>query len=386
MSDEVLERLETTAARLIREIEARPRVDSSLGAWLKVRLAEDDWIKSPELVNFTRRLTDDLEPYWKPDQESIDHMARQLAKFSPEATSLDALEHNLEAFDKHSVGGIRNWFKEIGGESGYWLDKRIHSVAWEMLAVATLFEWSGVSKLRRSNKTRVPDYLIDMGTLTLVVECKTIFGRVWPLVVFRTVIRALRRLGGMTETDQTMFLLNPLATTKDVEEEIADLSIEDIVSAIGDVVGGSSEQVLTPNLRLVPRTEIARRLRLETSYRAIQNDQDFEHEVATWQPSIDSIKQEAVAAWDQCGRWVATPTTIRLDVATIAGEFWLGHPDFSTHQAVLQQWLTDEIWPIHPGRAIMARFSEIPKPVWFVSPMALEELDRQIAAETRRDN
>lgn len=378
MPQSTLKRLRLVAAGLIREIEARPRVDSSLGAWLKVRLAEDDWIKSLDLFNFTKPLHEDPEPLWKPEPEILAHIQKQLAKFAPEATSLDALDHWLEAMQRHSVTGIRNWFDEIGGETGYWLDKRIHSVAWEMAAIASMIERSHVSKLRRSNKVGIPDYQIDLGPLILVAEVKAIFGRAWPLVVLRTMMRALIRVGGMTNAQEVMIVAeNPDIPTLEIERQIADLKVDALIRTINEVAQTGREVMLTPGLVAVPRPEAARSLKLHASYLRIETADDFDREFAIWTPSLEAIKNESVHAWEQCGEWKGVPSdAMRLDVAAMTAEAWPGHPDLSPIQLLLRRWLEGEIWPTHPDRALVAKFGDILKPVWLVSPEAVESLDK----------
>jgi hypothetical protein len=355
-----------------------PRTDVTFGPWLKTRLTDEDWIKSLDLFNFTKPLDVDPEPLWKPEPETVAHIEKQLAKFPREATSLDALEHNLEAFARHSVKGIDNWFDEIGREAGYWLDKRIHSVAWEMAAIASMCEWSQVSKLRRSNKVGVPDYQIDLGSIILVAEAKTIFGRAWPLVVLRTMMRALIRVGGMTNAQEVMIVAeNPNITTLEIERQIGDIKVDTLIRAINEIVQTGREVLLTPGLVAVPRTEAARTLKLHATYLRIEAAADFDDEFAIWMPSLEAIKNESVNAWEQCVKWEGVPSgAMRLEVAAIAAEAWPGHPDLSSNQLLLREWLRDEIWPSHPNRALMAKFGDILDPVWFVSPWAMREMEQ----------
>lgn len=374
--NDLLDNLKFHATELIGSIEARPRTNGTLGPWLKQRLCDQDWIKSLDLLNFTRRLTDEPDLFWKPDLNDLAHVTKQLAKFDADATSLDAFEHILEAFEQCSLEGINNWFSEIGGEAGYWLDKRIHSAAWEMFAIASVFEWAKVSKLRRSNKTRVPDYFIDMGSLGLVVECKTLFGRPWPLVVLRTVARSLRRLGGVNDTDETMFVVNYRARVQDIEQEIAALSIEETIQRVSSVAHFGIDEPLSPNIIIKPRSKVARRLGLHASYLDLETDDDFDREFAIWTPSQDAIRREAITAWSQCENWVAPSSiALRFDTVAIMAEAWPGHPDLSNNQALLREWLTREVWPTSPNRVLMAQFGDIFKPVWFVSPEAMESLN-----------
>lgn len=201
-------------------------------------------------------------------------------------------------------------------------------------------------------------------------------------------MRALIRVGGMTNAQEVMIVAeNPNIATLEIERQIADLKVDTLIRAINEIVQTGREVMLTPGLVAVPRTEAARSLNLHASYLRIGAAADFDDEFAIWTPSLEAIKNESCSAWEQCVKWEGVPSeAMRLEVAAIAAEAWPGHPDLSSNQSLLQEWLRDEIWPSHPNHALMAKFGDVFDPVWFVSPRAVQELDGQIAAEARKDN
>ena len=377
MSDQVLSRLRARAGRLCVEIDARPTVATTFGRWFKHRLNDDDWIKSLTLVNFTRPIEADKEPLWKPTPEELAHIQKQLALLPSGSTTLDALEHILRTFQQQAVGGIGNWFSEIGGPTGYQMDLRIHSLGWEMAAIAAFCEWSKVSKLQQLRTSGVPDYLIDMGELVIVMEGKRRFGRSWPLVVLRTMLRALAGIGGMSEAQQVMIVADdPDVGTAEVERDIADLSIETLIQAVRRVALTGSDEKVTPNLIATRRTDVASDLGLLASYHRIETMDDWDRQFASLTPTLPSIQGAASDAWDQCDQHPVIPSaTMRLNAAAITAESWPGHPDLSDNQRRLREWLETEVWPQRSDRMLVADFGDILRPVRFVSPNATSHID-----------
>lgn len=379
MDDAILNCLRHAATALTDKINDRPLVRSTLGRSLTRRLHDDDWIKSLELSYFLRPLESEPDPLWKPTADQLDHMQRQMAQFPQGATTLDALEYLLGKFRDHGVVGAKHWFREIGRESGYWLDKRIHSLASEIAAIGSIFEWANVAKLKRLNTASVPDYLIDLESMLLVVEVKTLFGPSWPFTVLKTAMKALASVGHVAEAEEVMIICpHSGLSTAQIENGVATMKIEALVSAVQEVAKTGGEAPISGHFLAVPKTDIAKSLNMYASPYELNSRSDFSRLMSEWTATPWSIGGAILDAWEQCSDYDVEEGKSKLDVAAISAQGWLGHPELSDNQLILQRWLETSIWPTYPNRALLAKFGDVMLPVWFVSPLVLKQIDEAI--------
>ncbi len=374
--------LKEAGSRLSGAICSKPFVSRAMGRHLLRRLASGDWIKSPLLTSFLRPMT--LPHLCRPSGDDIRHAVLRLDELGPGATTLDALEQALEDFDRRSVGALRQWFKELRGLTGYWFDKRMQTLEFEMCAAAATMEWADVTILDRDPPRKTPDFLARTGGLIIVADAKLLLGKYWPIKIVRTMVHALEENFGLTAARGVIVVPSGRQIKPEsLEEEVANLSVGTLVGAVEAVAGGSPSFPLTCSLVMERATERDRAYSQRAFAGHLPDDKQ-------WRPFFDSLSTKAETirracqeAWDQCGAYGVGEWALgqRLDVAFVAGEYFLLHEDLGPTQALLRAWLQSEVWPAHPRRAVVMASTEMLKPVWFLNP-ALRPAQPQDPAAT----
>lgn len=86
---------------------------------------------------------------------------------------------------------------------------------------------------------------------------------------------------------------------------------------------------------------------------------------------IEGIRQACLKAWAQCEAYDVQESASerRLDVAFVAGEYFLLHEDLAPTQSQVRDWLQSEVWPAHPRRAVVLVSREMLQPVWLINPL-----------------
>ena len=361
--------LKETAARLSEEIRSKPLVARAMGRHLLRRLASDDWIKSPLLTSFLKPMSPPR--LWRPGPSEIPHVRSRHNELGRGATALDALEDTLKDFDRRSVGGVSQWFKGLGHLTGYWFDKRMQTFTFEIYAAGAM-EWADVAILERDPARKTPDFVAQAWGLIIVGDAKLLLGKYWPLKIVTTMLDALEQEFGLKEVSGVIVV----PSTKDIhpeslEEEVSNLTVDTLVEATGGVAAGSPSFAVTRSLVMERATERDRAYGRRAFAGHLPDDE-------RWRPFFDSLSTRAAAirkaceeAWDQCetydaGEW---PSERRLDVAFVAGEYFLLHEDLAPTQALVREWLQSEVWPAHPRRSLVMASQEVLQPVWFVNPL-----------------
>jgi hypothetical protein len=366
----IREALKETAARLSQEIRSKPLVARAMGRHLLRRLASDDWIKSPLLTSFLRPMT--LPQLWRPSGDDIRHVVSRYHELGQSATALDAFEEMLEAFDRRAVGGVEGWFGELGRPRGYWFDKRAQALTFEFCA-ATAMEWADVEKLERDERRRTPDLIARWRGLTIVADAKVLFGRSWPLKIVHTMLRTLQESVGLAEVGGVIVI----PSRSDIEPELLEaevdkLTVDTLVGAAAALAGGTASFRVTPNLVMERATVWDRFYGIRAfpahlpgggeEWRALFN---------SLSAGVDAIARACEKAWDQCEAYDVQESASmrRLDVAFVAGEYFLLHEDLAPTQALVREWLESEVWPTQPRRSVVIASTEVLQPVWFVNPL-----------------
>jgi hypothetical protein len=368
---DIQEALTTAAVQLSKEIRARPFISRTVGPLLLRRLAEDDWIKSPLLTSFLRRVA--LPKLWRPSEEEMRHViARYVEVVRQGGTGLDMFEHILPDFDKRAAGGVKAWFKDIAGLKGYWFDKRVQALGAEMVA-ATSVEWAEVKKIERAPPRQTPDLVARAPGLIIVVDAKSLLGRYWPLKVVQTMLRALEENFGLETVGRIIVVLSNIDVQPELlEREVDQLTVHSLVAAVDHVasVGGSLQ--LTASL-VVDRATPTDLLYGQRAFPAHFPDDNEEWKALfdSLSSGIEGIRQACRKAWDQCEACdiQESASEHRLDVAFVSGEYFLVHEDLSPIQGHVRDWLQSEIWPVHPRRVVGLISEEMLRPVWFVNPL-----------------
>jgi hypothetical protein len=196
------------AAWLSREIGSRTLVSRALGALLRRRLASDDWIKSPLLTSFLRPMTPPR--LWRPSEEDVRHVLSREREIPPGATPLDALEDLLSRFEKRAIGDVRRWFRDLRGMRGYWFDKRMQTLEYEMLSVSVPMDWAEVTRVERDPAHKTPDLVATAQGLTVVAEAKALLGKYWPVKIVQTMLRSLEENFGLETVGLIIVVLSTM--------------------------------------------------------------------------------------------------------------------------------------------------------------------------------
>ena len=360
----VLDRLSAAGAELSNHIAQFPAVKSALGPHLRARLRDEDWIKSPELCSFVRPLTLPEAPL---TPEQVQHVLAKQNMLSPDATSLDALEHSLTE-DVSIVSGIRNWFRDLRGVTGLELDRRLHALSAEMQAVATLPNFGTVEKLRRVGSGSRPDYLVRMSDTVLVIEVKALLGRAWAMGVVQTLMRALREVGEMVAVYEVIVQARSSAvTTGQIDLAVANVKITELIDAIERVASSGAVEAMGTHLTVAPRSAVARRQGVYSSFRDLVVPDDWLDESRSRGPSMQTVKGKANNAWGQCERYrQEADSNHQIHVAWLVGESWHVNPLLTTCHKDLTEWLSTDVWPNFQHRSLVADFTDSFLPVWFV--------------------
>jgi hypothetical protein len=366
----VIERaLRETAAGLSEEIRSRPFVSRAIGRLLQRRLAEHDWIKSPLLTSFLQPMG--LPRLWRPSGDDIRHVVSRHREIGQRATTLDVFEDMLKRFDERSVGGVRQWFKDLGKLAGYWFDKRMQTLDFEMY-VAVAMQWADLTILQRNPARKTPDFVGRAEDLIIVADAKLLLGKYWPLKIVATMLRTLEERFGLAEVGGVIVVpCRRDVEPKLLEAEVDKLTVDSLVEAVKAVATGGASFGLTQSLVIERATERDRADGQRAFAGHIPDDEG-------WRPFFDSLSTRAEAirktceeAWDQCEAYhlgQLDPGS-RLDVAFVAGEYFLLHEDLGPTQTLVREWLESEVWPAHPQRAVAMASTEMLEPVWFVNPL-----------------
>jgi hypothetical protein len=364
----VIERaLSGATAWLREEIRLRPLVARAVGRHLLRRLAADDWIKSPLLTSFLRPMG--LPRLWRPSPGDVRHVLSRESELGQRATGLDAFEDALRGFEERAVGGVGQWFKELARLRGYWFDKRMQTLEFEVYA-AVAIEWAEVAILERDPGRKTPDFVARAPGLIIVGDAKLLLGKHWPVKIVGTMLRALEASFGLKEVRDVIVV----PSTGDIdpeslEVEVDELTVDALVAAVRAVARGSGRFPVTGSLAMEPATERDRFY----GQRAFPAHFPGREE---WGPLFDSlstrfgtIRKHCHEAWEQCEAYDMGESVgeSRLDVAFVAGEYFLLHEDLGPTQALVRGWLGSEVWPGHPERAVVMASTEMLKPVWFVN-------------------
>jgi hypothetical protein len=362
--------LKKSAARLSEQIRSRPLVARAVGRHLLRRLRSDDWIKSPLLTSFLRPMT--LPRLWRPSQDDLRHVISRCDELGAGATTLDVFEEMLERFEERAVGGVERWFEELGKPRGYWFDKREQALSFEFCA-ATAMEWADVEKLERSEGRRTPDLVARWRGLTIVADAKVLFGRYWPLKIVNTMLQTLEGSYGLAEVGDVIVI----PCRRDIEPELLEaevdkLSVESLVSGVAALAGGAVSFGVTPSL-IMERATVWDRFYGIRAFPAHLpgGDEEWRTLFDSLSPGVDGIARACREAWDQCEPYDVRERGAgrRLDVAFVAGEYSLLHQDLAPTQALVQEWLQSEVWPVYPQRSVVIASPEILRPIWFINPV-----------------
>lgn len=362
--------LRQTAGRLSEEIRSRPLVARAVGGLLLRRLKADDWIKSPLLTSFLRPMT--LPHLWRPSPSEIRHVLCRDSEMGRGATSLDALEETLKDFDRRSVGGVGQWFKELAGLRGYWFDKRMQTLAFEMYA-AVAMEWADVTKLERRAVRKTPDFVARARGLIIVADAKLLLGKYWPLKIVHTMLRTLEESFGLAEVGGVIVI----PCRRDIEPELLDaevekLTVDSLVSAVAALAGGTASFRVTPNLVMERATVWDRFYGIRAFAAHLPGGgEEWRALFDSLSAGVDAIARASEEAWGQCDAYVLqeSGSERRLDVAFLAAEYMLLHQDLAATQRLVWAWLESRVWPVRPQRSVVLASTEMLNPVWFVNPL-----------------
>jgi hypothetical protein len=364
------EALRETAARLSEQIRSRRLVARTVGRHLLRRLGSDDWIKSPLLTSFLRPV--DLPGLWRPSGDEMRHVLSRRTELGPAATTLDLLEEALKDFETRSVGGVGQWFRELTGLRGYWFDKRMQTLEFEMYA-AVAMEWADVTILQRNRARKTPDFVARAEGLIIVGDAKLLLGKYWPLKIVTTMLRALEEDFGVTPAGSVIVV--PRGRDVDpqrLEDEVANLSVGTLAEAVQAVAAGSPSFPLTRSLVMERATERDRAhgQRAFPAHLPAGGDERRALFDSLW-TRAEAIRKACEEAWDQCEAYGVGERDAerRLDVAFVAGEYFLLHEDLGPTQALVRGWLQSEVWPAHPRRTVVMASTEMLKPVWLANPL-----------------
>jgi len=368
---DIQEALRKAAAQLSEEMRSRPFVSRALGSLLLRRLASDDWIKSPLLTSFLRPVTPPR--LWRPNEEDMRHVISKQRELQPGATALDALEDLLSRFDKRAVGGAKRWFEDLAGLRGYWFDKRMQTLSLEMLSVAGAMDWAEVTRLERDPARKTPDLIARAQGLIVVADAKALLGRYWPVKIVQTMLRALQENFGQETVGRIIVVLSNMDVQPELlEREVDQLTVDSLAAAVEVVatIGGSFG--LTDNL-VVERATPTDLLYGQRAFPAHLPDTNEEWRALfdSLSSGIEGIRQACLKAWAQCEAYDVQESASerRLDVAFVAGEYFLLHEDLAPTQSQVRDWLQSEVWPAHPRRAVVLVSTEMLQPVWLINPL-----------------
>jgi hypothetical protein len=331
---------------------------------------ENDWIKSPLLTSFLRRVT--LPRLWRPSAEEMRHVISRYKEIQQQGgTGLDIFEYILPEFDKRAAGGVKAWFKGLAGLKGYWFDKRMQALGAEMLA-ATSMDWAQVTRIERAPPRRTPDLMARAPGLVVVADAKALLGRYWPLKIVQTMLRTLEESFGVETVGRIIVVLSNIHVHPELlEQEVDQLSVDALRRAVDTVATVGGRSFLTANLVV----ERATPSDLKYGQRAFpahfpDSDEEWRALFDSLSSGIDGIRQACLKAWAQCEAYDAQESASerRLDVAFVSGEYFLLHEDLAPTQGQVRDWLQSEIWPVHPRRVVVLISEEMLRPVWFVNP------------------
>jgi len=308
---------------------------------------------------------------WRPRKEEAAHVAARARELSPRTTALDVLEETLQRFDAGTVRGASAWFRELGGARGYWFDKRIHALTFEMF-VAVAMEWAQVTKLPRPSAGKGPDLLAQMPGLMIVAEVKLLLGKYWPLKIVQTMLTVLRQCLGVPEAGDVFVWASRSEVHPDaLEREVGALGVGELLDAIAAVGAAGTDVSLTANLSIGIRTSWERLMGVQALVARLPTGQhEWNALFDSMSTSFEGIRKACEEAWDQCSAYVAElPSSAqRLDVAALSCEYRLGHPDLAPTLDEVRIWLETEVWPYREAPSVVLAFQEMLAPVWLVNP------------------
>jgi len=360
--------LSQLAEGLAKAVGESPRISRTLGPALRRRLRADDWIKSPTLLNFLQPLKAPSPLENPPDVHQ--GIVAQLSEVPPGATSLYALESTLSGLENEAVSGIEHWFAELGHHEGYWLDKRLQSWGFEMVAMPRLRS-QRIMKLPKLPASKSPDYVVRVPGMTLVIDAKLIFGATWPLMIIQTMLTALDEIVGCSEAGGVFVCpLDRDVDTSVLENEVATLALDTLLETILEVISTSTDVLLTPNLVMSPRSATERLLGTRAfSARLPSGSGEIDALFASLRTPLETICRAAEAAWQQCAGYVhANDSGLRLDVAAIGSENLGVIGDSGQTQVAIERWLRSEVWPEHPSRGLYVYLKGQLWPIWLLGP------------------
>ena len=285
---------------------------------------------------------------------------------------LDVLEYVLTDFDKSAVGGAKQWFGDLAALRGYWFDKRMQALGAEMLA-ATSMEWAEVTRLERRPARKTPDLVARAQGLIVVADAKALLGRYWPVKIVQTMLRALEESFGQETVGRIIVILSNLDVQPELlEREVDQLAVDSLVDAVEVVANGGGNFPLTGNL-VVERATPTDLLYGHRAFPAHFPDTNEEWRALfdSLSSGIEGIRQACLKAWAQCEAHDVQESASerRLDVAFVAGEYFLLHEDLAPTQSQVRGWLQSEVWPAHPRRAVVLVSTEMLQPVWLTNPL-----------------
>jgi hypothetical protein len=210
--------------------------------------------------------------------------------------------------------------------------------------------------------------------LIVVADAKALLGRYWPVKIVQTMLRALEENFGLDTVGCIIVVLSNMDVQPDLlEREVDQLAVDSLVDAVEVVANGGGTFPLTSNLVV----EHATPTDLFYGHRAFPAH--FPDAKEEWRALFDSlssgiegIRQACLKAWAQCEAHDAQESASerRLDVAFVAGEYFLLHEDLAPTQRQVRDWLQSEVWPSHPRRAVVLVSTEMLQPVWLINPLS----------------
>ena len=301
------------------------------------------------------------------------HVISKERELQPGTTALDALEDLLSRFDKRAVGGVRGWFGDLAGLRGYWFDKRMQTLEYEMLSVSVPMDWAEVTRVERDPAHKTPDLVARAQGLIVVADAKALLGKYWPVKMVQTMLRSLEENFGLETVGRIIVVLSNMDVKPELlEREVDQLTVDSLMDSVEVVATAGGSLPLTRNLVV----ERATSTDLFYGHRAFpahfpDGKEEWRALFASLSSGIEGIRQACREAWAQCEAHdlQESASERRLDVAFVAGEYFLLHEDLSPNQQQVRDWLQSEVWPAHPRRAVVLVSTEMLQPVWLMSPL-----------------
>jgi hypothetical protein len=186
---------------------------------------------------------------WRPSEEDVRHVVSRERELQPGTTALDALEDLLSRFDKRAVGGVKRWFKELGGLRGYWFDKRMQTLEYEMLSVSVPMDWAEVTRVERDPAHKTPDLVARAQGLIVVADAKALLGKYWPVKIVQTMLRSLEENFGLETVGRIIVVLSNMDVKPELlEREVDQLTVDSLMDSVEVVATAGGSLPLTRNL------------------------------------------------------------------------------------------------------------------------------------------